>query len=105
MEKQESKQNCINNNDFDSFFEEIEKSLWVYFADKFKVSIADLSKETVSTHFYSNAIDINTEKEFIALLDECEFARYAPDSNKNTQMGEILNKAKRIIIEVETALR
>ena len=98
-------QNCINNNDFDSFFEEIEKSLWVYFADKFKVSIADLSKETVSAHFYSNAIDINTEKKFIALLDECEFARYAPDSNKNAQMGDILNKAKHIIIEVETALR
>ena len=95
----------MKDNNFDGFFEEIEKSLWVYFADKFKVSIADLSKETVSTHFYSNAIDINTEKEFIALLDECEFARYAPDSNKNTQMGEILNKAKRIIIEVETALR
>lgn len=98
-------QNCINNNDFDSFFEEIEKSLWVYFADKFKVIIADLSKETVSTHFYSNAIDINTEKQFIALLDECEFARYAPASNKNAQMGDILNKAKHIIIEVETALR
>jgi len=98
-------QNCINNNDFDSFFEEIEKSIWVYFADKFKVSIADLSKETVSTHFYSNTIDINTEKEFIALLDECEFARYAPASNKNAQMGDILNKAKHIIIEVETALR
>jgi len=98
-------QNCINNNDFDSFFEEIEKSLWGYFADKFKVSIADLSKETVSTHFYSNAIDINTEKQFIALLDECEFARYAPASNKNAQMGDILNKAKHIIIEVKTALR
>lgn len=97
--------NCINNNDFDSFFEEIEKSLWGYFADKFKVRIADLSKETVSTHFYSNAIDINTEKQFIALLDECEFARYAPASNKNAQMGDILNKAKHIIIEVETALR
>ena len=98
-------QNCINNNDFDSFFEEIEKSLWGYFADKFKVSIADLSKETVSTHFYSNAIDINTKKQFIDLLDECEFARYAPASNKNAQMGDILNKAKHIIIEVETALR
>jgi len=98
-------QNCINNNNFDSFFEEIEKSLWVYFADKFKVIIADLSKETVSTHFYSNAIDINTEKQFIALLDECEFARYSPASNKNAQMGDILNKAKHIIIEVETALR
>ena len=98
-------QNCINNNNFDSFFEEIEKSLWGYFADKFKVSIADLSKETVSTHFYSNAIDNNTEKQFIALLDECEFARYAPASNKNAQMDDVLEKAKKIIIEVETSLK
>ena len=98
-------QNCINNSDFDTFFEEIEKSLWVYFADKFKVSTADLSKETVSTHFYSNGIVNYTEKQFIALLDECEFARYSPASNKNAQMGDILTKAKHIIIEVETALR
>ncbi len=98
-------QNCINNTDFDSFFEEIEKSIWGYFADKFKVSVADLSKETVSTHFYSNAIDINIEKQFIALLDECEFARYAPTSNKNAQMDDVLEKAKKIIIEVETALK
>ena len=80
-------------------------AIFIYFADKFKVSIADLSKETVSTHFYSNAIDIKTEKQFIALLDECEFARYTPASNKNAQMGDVLNKAKHIIIEVETVLR
>lgn len=105
LKRLKNAQICINNNNFDGFFEEIEKSIWGYFADKFKVSIADLSKETVSTHFYSNAIDINTEKQFIALLDECEFARYAPASNKNAQMGDILNKAKHIIIEVETSLR
>ena len=105
LKRLKTAQICINNNDFDGFFEEIEKSLWGYFADKFKVSIADLSKETVSTHFYSNAIDINTKKQFIALLDECEFARYAPASNKNAQMGDLLNKAKHIIIEVENALR
>ena len=87
------------------FFEETEKSLWGYFADKFKVSIADLSKETVSNYFNSNTIDSKVETEFIALLDECEFARYAPASNKNAQMDEILNKAKNIIIKVETALK
>ena len=97
--------NCINNNDFDLFFGEIEKSLWGYFADKFKVSIADLSKETVSNYFNSKTLESKIESEFIALLDECEFARYAPASNKNAQMDEILNKAKNIIIKVETALK
>lgn len=105
LKRLKNAQICINNNDFDSFFEEIEKSLWGYFSDKFKVSIADLSKETISTLFYSNNIDINIEKQFIAHINECEFARYSPNSNKNAQMGDLLNKAKHIIIEVETALR
>ncbi len=49
---------------------------------------------------------ISTQKNNLSLfLDECEFARYAPASNKDAQMGDILNKAKHIIIEVETALR
>jgi len=91
--------------DFDGFFEEIEKSLWGYFASKFKVDSAELSKETVAKYFDSSEINKNIEEKFIALLNECEFARYAPASNKNSQMDKILQKAKTIIIEVETALK
>ncbi|MDA1009146.1 MAG: BatD family protein [Bacteroidetes bacterium] len=98
-------QKCINNADFDGFFEEIEKSLWGYFADKFKVNSAELSKETVTNYFVSSEINKQIEEKFIALLNECEFARYAPASNKNAQMDTILEKAKTIIIEVETALK
>ena len=105
LKRLKTAQNCINNNDFDGLFEEIEKSLWGYFADKFKVAIADLSKETVSTYFKSSAIENTIENKFIALLDECEFARFAPTSNKNAQMDTVLDKAKNIIIEVETALK
>ena len=105
LKRLKTAQICINSNDFDSFFEEIEKSLWGYFADKFKVESADLSKETVSTFFKSSDIKNTIESKFITLLDECEFARYAPESNKNAQMDTVLSKAKNIIIEVETALK
>ena len=105
LKRLKTAQICIKSNDFDSFFEEKEKSLWGYFADKFKVERADLSKETVSTFFKSSNIDNNIEIKFINLLDECEFARYAPESNKNAQMDKVLTKAKNIIIEVETALK
>ena len=105
LKRLKTAQICINNNDFDDLFEEIEKALWGYFSDKFKVAIADLSKETVSTYFKSSAIENTIENKFIALLDECEFARFAPESNKNAQMDTVLDKAKNIIIEVETALK
>ena len=105
LKRLKTAQICINNNNFDRFFEEIEKSLWGYFADKFKVVIADLSKETIYIHFEKGNISKEIESKFVSLLDECEFARYAPASNKNAQMETILSKAKTIIIEVENALK
>ena len=98
-------QKCIKESNFSVFFEEIEKSLWGYFADKFKVDSAKLSKETIAKYFNISKIDKNTEEEFISLLNECEFIRYSPAENKNTQMEIILVKAKNIIIKVETALK
>ena len=64
-----------------------------------------LSKETIKSHFQSSAIDNKIKNQFISLLNECEFARYAPISNKNAQMDALLEKAKNIIITVETALK
>jgi hypothetical protein len=98
-------QKCINNEDFNQFFEEIEKSLWGYFADKFKVKSADLSKETVSDFFENSEIANELENKFITLLNECEIVRYSPSSNKHLQMDSFLIKAKNIIIEVENSLR
>ena len=96
---------CIDNSDFDSFFEEIEKSLWGYFAYKFKVNAANLSKETIADYFSKSEIKKDIESQFISLLNECEFARYAPANNKSTKMDTILKKAQIIIIQVETALK
>ena len=98
-------QKCIKSSDFKAFFEEIEKALWGYFADKFKVQAADLSKESISKFFKKFKIEIETEKEFITLIDECEFARYAPSNDKNNHMDNILSKAKKIIIKVESQVK
>ena len=96
---------CIEMQNYDLFYEEIEKSLWGYFADKFKISSADLSKEKISDYFENSDITIETQSAFINLLSECEFARYSPDKNNNLQIDTILEKAKQIIIDVEKALK
>ena len=96
---------CIEMQNYDLFYEEIEKSLWGYFADKFKISSADLSKEKIRKYFDNSDITIETQSAFINLLSECEFARYSPDKNNNLQIDTILEKAKQIIIDVEKALK
>ena len=94
----------LNTNDFDVFFEEIEKSLWGYLSDKFGVKSSELSKETIDIHFNNNNIDNDFKNKFIEILNVCEFARYSPSQNKNKQMQETLNNAKEIIIKIESNL-
>jgi hypothetical protein len=92
---------CINENNYDKFFEEIEKSLWGYFSDKFKVSIADLSKENIDIFFSKYSINEKIKDEFIGILDTCELSRYTPVIDESQKMDEILEQAKNTIIKLE----
>ena len=96
---------CIKKQDFNGFFEEVEKSLWNYFAFKFKVDSSNLSKETIYKYFKKNNLNEEIQNRFIKLLNECEFARFSSTKSKNMKMEVILNQAKKIIIEVEKSLK
>ena len=47
-------------------------------------------------------ISEKTEIQFIALLNDCELARYAPSTMQNSKMEALLKSAQEIIIEVES---
>lgn len=96
---------CLKNGNFNQFFEEIEKSLWGYFADKFEVNSSELSKETIDLYFNKRNVKTETKNNFISLLNICEFARYSPSKDRNQQMEKILENAKEIIIEVESDMK
>ena len=95
-------QKHLNMNEKELFFEDIEKSLWGYFADKFAVELSQLSKESIQHYFSKNTISEKTEIQFIALLNDCELARYAPSTMQNSKMEALLKSAQEIIIEVES---
>ena len=95
----------LKNGEKELFFEEIEKSLWLYFADKFNVDIAILSKESIQTHFEKNNVQNKTTDSFTQIINDCEFCRFAPASLDANQMQEVYEKATRVIIEVETDLK
>ena len=84
------------------FFEEVEKSLWWYFADKFSVEVAQLSKDSVRQYFEKFEIKEQTQRQFIALLADCEMARYAPSAMEIAKIEELLKSAQEIIVEVES---
>ncbi len=87
------------------FFEEIEKSLWLYFADKFNVDIAILSKESIQSHFNKNDVQNKTTDLFTQIINDCEFCRFAPSSLDANRMQEVYENATHVIIKVETDLK
>lgn len=95
----------LENNQKELFFEEIEKSLWNYFSNKFNVNIADLSKETINDFFTNNGVTETVKNNFTSIIEKCEYCRFAPSALENEDMKEVYEKATSVIIEVEQDLK
>jgi predicted solute-binding protein len=98
-------QKHLENNQKELFFEEIEKSLWTYFSNKFNVNSADLSKETINEFFTKNNISEKASKSFTSIIEKCEFCRFAPSSLDAEDMNKVYELATNVIVEVEQDLK
>ncbi|MGY4386587.1 hypothetical protein ACVWYN_003642 [Pedobacter sp. UYP24] len=83
------------------FYEAVYKGLYGYLADKLNISAADLSKEIIVEALLNKSIDSAIIKEVEETIDLCEMARYAPMAG--VSQPEVLEKAKRIIKDIENA--
>ena len=53
-------------------------ALWGYLSDKLSIPQANLTKDNVETELAKYGVDDALIKEFMDILNTCEFARYAP---------------------------
>jgi len=83
------------------FYEAVYKGLYGYLADKLNISAADLSKEIIVEALRNRSVDLAIINEVEETIDLCEMARYAPMSG--VSQPEVLEKAKRIIKDIENA--
>ena len=86
------------------FYEELSQALWGYISDKLNISRSQLSMDSVKelmTH-YNITEDIICE--FVDLLNNCEFARFAP-GDPNKKMDELYQKGIDVITKIEKTLK
>ncbi len=79
----------------DSFYVALERALHNYLKAKLKIETAEFSKDKIAELLTKKQIDENTVTGFIALLQNCEAARYSPFSN--VQMQSDYEKASEVI--------
>ena len=58
---------------------------------KLNIDRAELNRDNISEILQSKGVEEDRIKEFIAVLDTCEYARYAPGSNSDQEMGKASN--------------
>lgn len=87
-----------------AFHEAILKALWGYLTDKFSIPSSSLSRENIALNLEKNDIDKELIRAFSELLDDCEYARYAP-AGSGSKMDEVYEKAVQMIVKLEQKLK
>ena len=86
------------------FYEETSKALWGYLADKFAISLSDLSMDIAKSKLKEQNIDDNDINEIAGLIEQCEYARYAPKSEQKG-ISDIYSKSINVISKIEKTLK
>lgn len=87
-----------------AYYEELHKAMLGYVSDKLIIPVADLSKERISSSLAEKAVPEQLITNFIAILDKCEFARYAPEAG-TAEMESLHNEAMEVLSEIESKLK
>lgn len=88
----------------DSFFDELLNTLYSYTINKFGIEKEKLNKDNIRIIFESHHVDSGIADSFINLVDDCEFARYAP-SNQTKPMSDYYENAIQLISSLESCTK
>ena len=89
--------------DQNHFYEELSQALWGYISDKLNIARAKLSMDTVREMMSSKNASEDIINQFIELLNNCEFARFAP-GDPDKKMEELYEKGVEVITKAEKNL-
>lgn len=93
----------LESNQKQDFYEEISLALWGYMNDKFNIPLSELSLNIALEELMKKGIDIETTNSFANIINNCEYARFAPSAEvENT--NSIYSEAIEIITKIENKL-
>lgn len=78
------------------FYDEILAALWGFAADRMRMSGSELNRDNILGNLHKAGINDADAEAFIKLIDECEYAKYAPGA-ASSSMKEDYERAKDII--------
>lgn len=88
----------------DRFYEELMKGVWTYLSDKLSIPVAELTKDKVESELLSKQVNDVLVKRCLNVLNECEFARFAPNAGQKHR-DQLYDEAAKVISELENDIK
>ena len=95
---------AMKNHNAEQFYDEILKALWGYMSYKLNIDRAELNRDNISDILMRKNVVDKQIKEFIAVLDTCEYARYAPGSSSAQEMDKVYTQSIEVITKLDKNL-
>lgn len=89
----------------EQFYEEVLKALWGYMSYKLNIDRAELNRDNISDILLKKGVSEDMIKEFMTVLDTCEYARYAPGSNSDQEMGKVYTDSIQVITKLDKNIK
>lgn len=86
------------------FYDEVLKALWGYISNKLSIPVSQLSKDNIEAELTNYGVQEALIAEFIGVLNECEYARYAP-GNENEAMDKVYSASVEVISKMENSIK
>lgn len=86
------------------FYDEVLKALWGYISDKLSIPVSQLSKDNIEAELTNYGVQEALIADFIGVLNECEYARYAP-GNENEAMDKVYSASVEVISKMENSIK
>lgn len=94
----------LSKRDKNRFYEEVTKALWGYVSDKLSIPTSDLTKTSAKEALLKSNVDGIVADSLLKTIDECEFARYAPNQG-DSEMDRLYKESTGIIAEIEQSFK
>ncbi len=85
--------------DSEHFYEEMLRALWGYLSDKLNIPVSQLSRDNIAARLEEKSYSPADVESVVSVLDECEMARYTPDSS--SRMDEVFTRGANAINNLE----
>ena len=86
------------------FYDEVLKALWGYVSDKLSIPTSLLSKDNIEEELHNYGVSDTLIAEFLNVLNNCEFARFAP-ADVSQGMDKIYTEVLGIISKMENSIK